>query len=116
MEQLEFSSSESSSLNDSQCPNEDGGAQDGENTLLFSLHNSATAIDEDPNRSRDEFVKLLTKEAYISKSSSPTKDQSESKHLHEHTPQRRRSHDESDDKARKGGLLSHSNSLNNTYR
>ncbi|CAF1486170.1 unnamed protein product [Adineta ricciae] len=114
--QFEFSTSESSSLDDNQCPNEDEGVRDEENTLLSSLHDPTTAIDEDSNRFRDEFVKLLTKEAYISKSSSPTKDQSESKYLHEHTPQRRRSHDESDDKFRKDGFLNHSNSLNNANR
>ncbi|CAF0729167.1 unnamed protein product [Adineta ricciae] len=116
VEQFELSTSEGSSLDDNQCPNEDEGVQDEENTLLSALQDSSAAIDEDSNRFRDEFVKLLTKEAYISKSSSPTKDQSESKHLHEHTPQRRRSHDESNDKVRKDGFLNHSNSLNNTNR
>jgi hypothetical protein len=48
-----------------------------------STSNESNNIEDDTNRSRDEFVKLLTKEAYVSKSPSPS----------ETVPDRRRSHD-----------------------
>jgi hypothetical protein len=55
-------------------------------------------VQDDSNRSLNEFVKLLTKEAYVSKSSSPTKKQDNPKH-------RRRSHEDNE----KNNSSNHSN-------
>ncbi len=89
--QFESSSSSSeNSLTDDKHPlmiNDD--LQQGENILL-------PLIQDDSNRSRDEFVKLLTKEACISKSSSPIKNQNNPKHSYNYSKHRRRSHDDND--------------------
>jgi hypothetical protein len=53
-------------------------------------------VQDDSNRSRDEFVKLLTKEAYVSKSSSPAKKQDNPKHSYDYPKYRRRSHDDNE--------------------
>ena len=61
---------------------------------LNLIHDLPIALANDSNQSRDEFVKLLTKEALVSKSSSPakpTRHQKESSPTH---PVRRRSFDE----------------------
>jgi len=71
-------------------------------------------IQDDTNRSRDEFVKLLTKEACISKSSSPIKNQNNSKHSYNYSKHRRRSHDDND--IEKKNSSNHSKSHRNYTR
>jgi hypothetical protein len=78
------SSSENSPLNDNNSLIINNNLQQEEKVLL-------PLIEDDPNRSRDEFVKLLTKEAYISKSSSPN-----SKRSYDYSKHRRRSHNDND--------------------
>ncbi|CAF1260744.1 unnamed protein product [Adineta steineri] len=89
LRQLESSSSENSPINDNHLLTINETLQDNENILIPLVKN-------DSNRSRDEFVKLLTKEAYISKSSSPTKNQNKPKHSDDNRNQRRRSYDDDD--------------------
>jgi len=56
---IETSSSENNNIDD-------------DNSKQIIIPNSSVDMDDVLNRSRDEFVKLLTKEAYISKSPSPS--------------------------------------------
>lgn len=79
------SSSTNSSIDDNHSLPINNNLQ-GEDNLLLPL------VENDSNRSRDEFVKLLTKEAFISKSSSPVKKPKNSKRSYE----RRRSQDDND--------------------
>ncbi|CAF5018463.1 unnamed protein product, partial [Rotaria sp. Silwood1] len=65
------------------------------NDLQKENNTNLTSIEDDSTRSRDEFVKLLTKQAYISKSSSPVKIQNNRKRSYDyHHHQRRRSHND----------------------
>jgi hypothetical protein len=84
--QIDISSSSSSSRQNSPFDN---------NHQLVEMI-SAPLVEDDSIRSRDEFVKLLTKEAFVSKSSSPVKKQDNSKHSYDYTKHRRRSHDDHD--------------------
>ncbi len=83
------SSSENSLTDDKHSLMINDDLQQGENILL-------PLSQDDSNRSRDEFVKLLTKEACISKSSSPIKNQNNPKHSYNYSKHRRRSHDDND--------------------
>jgi hypothetical protein len=92
--QFQSSSSSSSSNENSPIDNNppliiNDNLQQEENIILPLIQN-------DSNRSRDEFVKLLTKEAYISKSSSPAKNSNHSKRSYNYSKYRRRSHDDND--------------------
>ncbi|CAF4739159.1 unnamed protein product [Rotaria sp. Silwood1] len=65
------------------------------NDLQKENNTNLTSIEDDSTRSRDEFVKLLTKQAYISKSSSPVKIQNNRKRSYDyHHHERRRSHND----------------------
>ncbi|CAF1190382.1 unnamed protein product [Rotaria sp. Silwood1] len=69
------------------------------NDLQKENNTNLTSIEDDSTRSRDEFVKLLTKQAYISKSSSPVKIQNNRKRSYDyHHHQRRRSHNDNHEK------------------
>ena len=61
---------------------------------LDLIHNLPVALASDSNQSRDDFVKLLTKEALVSKSSSPAKPTRHQKGSSPTHPARRRSFDE----------------------
>lgn len=91
LRQFQSSSSENSSIDDNHplAVNDDLQQED-ENILPL--------IQDDTNRSRDEFVKLLTKEAFISKSSSPAKIPNEHKRSYNYHNYRRRSHDDNEKK------------------
>jgi len=73
---IETSSSENNNIDD-------------DNSKQIIIPNSSVDMDDVLNRSRDEFVKLLTKEAYISKSPSPSQTLNH----------RRRSYDDDDDES-----------------
>jgi hypothetical protein len=75
-------------------------------------NNILPLIQDDSNRSRDEFVKLLTKEAYVSKSSSPAKIPNDHKRPYNYHNHRRRSFDENDNDNDK----KNSSSSSNTHR
>lgn len=105
------SSSEESPANDNDLPirNDDTSLehqqQQQENILLPVCQNSSINTESDSNRSRDEFVRLLTKEAYISKSSSPVKS-SHNRHRifdyqHPRRHQRRLENNDDDDDSKK---------------
>lgn len=68
-------------------------------------------IDEDVDRSRDEFVKLLTKEAFTCKSTSPVDDENKHKRSQPHLYERRRSYEHDDNDA----SSSHSATLSRSY-
>lgn len=61
---------------------------------LDLIHDLPIALANDSNQSRDEFVKLLTKEALVSKSSSPAKPPRHQTESSPTYPARRRSFDE----------------------
>ncbi|CAM4853860.1 unnamed protein product [Rotaria socialis] len=67
LEKLEFSSNENNTIEDNHP------LLINANSKQIMNSNSLINIDDDSNRSRDEFVKLLTKEVYTSKPSSPSK-------------------------------------------
>lgn len=103
LEQLESSSSSSSSLSSM------NGATEDNNILIMNTDRQeieeeedddkieSPLADDDPNRSLNEFVKLLTKEASISKSSSPAAKLDTNRHTVDSIRNRRRSHDNHDD-------------------
>jgi len=74
IETIETSSNENNNIDD-------------DNSKQIIVQNSSVDMDDVINRSRDEFVKLLTKEAYISKSPSPSQTLN----------QRRRSYDDDEE-------------------
>jgi len=109
------SSSENSPIDDNQSLTINEDLQHKENIILPLVQDSSLNIPDNSNRSRDEFVKLLTKEACISKSSSPAKDQNNHKCSHGYRNQRRRSHDDNDN-TKKNSLSNHSSSYQHYSR
>jgi hypothetical protein len=113
--QFESSSSENSPIDDNQSLTINVDLQHKENIILPLVQDSSLNIPDNSNRSRDEFVKLLTKEACISKSSSPAKDQNNHKCSYGYRNQRRRSHDDNDN-TKKNSLSNHSSSYQHYSR
>jgi hypothetical protein len=89
----QFQSSSSSSEN---SPIDDNHPLSINNDLQQEDENILSLVQDDSNRSRDEFVKLLTKEAFISKSSSPPKIPNNHKRSYNYQNHRRRSHDDNE--------------------
>ena len=108
----ESSSSENSPVDDSPSLVISEDVQHEDNIILPLVQDSSINIPDDSNRSREEFVKLLTKEACISKSSSPAKDQDNHKRSYDYHNQRRRSHDDdnNNNNKKKTSLSNHSSS------
>jgi hypothetical protein len=86
--QSDSSSSENSLTNDNYPLTNNDNVEQEQDILLPLVQASSITIHS--NRSRDEFVKLLTKEAYVSKSSSPAKVS------YDYPNHRRRSYDDND--------------------
>ena len=96
LDQLHSSSSSENTLaDDNSLLNIDEDGQHGPPpNHLDPLEDCPIAAPNDPNQSRDEFVKLLTKEAFVSKSSSPAKVSQHQTQSSQSCPARRRSFDE----------------------
>jgi hypothetical protein len=99
--QFESSSSSENSLLDENQPLMINDDLQQEDNLILPL------VEEDSNRSRDEFVKLLTKEAYVSKSSSPAKNPDTQKRSYDYPKHRRRSNDDKEKKSSPNRSNSH---------
>lgn len=108
LEQYESSSSEDSPTNDNHVSSV--------NSNLPLFQNPLINTDSNTDRSRDEFVRLLTKEAYTLKSISPSKNQSHHKivydyhHYDQSQRTRRRSFNDDDHQKRKISSSDRSNS------
>ncbi|CAF4342904.1 unnamed protein product, partial [Rotaria sp. Silwood2] len=106
----ELSSSDNSLIDDNHSLSINDNIQQEENILLPLVKNSSRSIQDNSNQSRDEFVRLLTQEACMSKSSSPDKNQNNHKRTYDyHHHNRRRSFDDNDH-TNKHSTSNHSNS------
>ncbi|CAF4324293.1 unnamed protein product, partial [Rotaria magnacalcarata] len=95
--ELSSSSSENNSIDNNHSLPINKNIQQEENIPLSIIQNSSINTTNDPSRSLDEFVRLLTQEAYTSKSTSSIKNQNNNNrsynhahHRHQREQQRRR--------------------------